>query len=131
MEDHLDIIDDETVIAACRNGRILASELGFPPVEQAMVAAVISELARNILTYAGHGELQIDAIEDDDRRGIAIVARDRGPGITNLTTELPVSLSFSSHLGLGLKGVKGLTDSVEIHTTPGKGMTVSVRKWIP
>lgn len=127
----MDIINDDDVIAARRKGRMLAAEIGFSPTHQAMMAAVITELARNIVDYAGLGELHFHAIEDVGRRGIAVIARDCGPGIPNIKIALQASYSVAGGLGLGLSGVKGLMDSLEIISVPGKGTTVTARKWQP
>ncbi len=125
----MDILSDEDVIAARQKGRILAAEIGFPLGEQAMVVAVITELACNIVDHAGGGELLLHPIEDAGRRGIAVVARDHGPGIPNIKEALQASYSVAAGLGLGLRGVKGLTDSLDIVSVPGKGTTVTARKW--
>lgn len=125
----MDIISDDDVIAARQKGRMLAAEIGFSPTDRAMLAAVITELARNIVAYAGRGEVLFHAIEDVGRRGIAVIARDHGPGIPNVKEALQASYSVAGGLGLGLKGVKGLMDSLDIVSVPGKGTTVTARKW--
>ena len=129
LEDHVDILNDDDVIAARQKGRMLAAEIRFSPTDQAMLAAVITELARNILDYAVRGEVLFHAIEDVGRRGIAVIARDHGPGIPNIKEALQASYSVAGGLGLGLRGVKGLMDSLDIISVPGKGTTVTARKW--
>ena len=129
-EDHVDILNDEDVIAARQKGRKLAADIGFSPTDRAMLAAVITELARNIVDYAVRGEVLFHAIEDAGRRGITVVARDHGPGIPNIKEALQASYSVAGGLGLGLRGAKGLMDSLEIISVPGKGTTVTARKWL-
>jgi len=126
---HVDIVNDDDVIAARQKCRMLAAEIGFSPTEQAMLAAAITELARNIVDYAGRGEVVLQAIEDAGRRGVTVIARDSGPGIPNIKEALQASYSVAGGLGLGLRGVKGLMDSLEIISVPGKGTTVTARKW--
>jgi serine/threonine-protein kinase RsbT len=130
LEDHVDIVNEDDVIAGRRKVRMLAAEIGFSPAEWAMLAAVITELSRNILDYAGRGEVLFHAIEDGGRRGIAVIARDHGPGIPNIKEALQASYSVAGGLGVGLRGVKGLMDSLEIISVPGKGTTVTARKWL-
>ena len=125
----MDIANDDDVIAARRKARHFAGELGFSPTEQAMLAAVITELASNITEYAGRGEVLLHAIEETGRRGIAVIARDHGPGIPNIKDTLRASYAVAGGLGLGLSGVKALMDSLEIISVPGKGTTVTARKW--
>lgn len=125
----MDIVNDDDVIAARQKVRMLAAEIGFSRTDQAMLAAVITELACNILDYAGRGEVLFQAIEGDGRRGITVIARDQGPGIPNLKEALQASYSVAGGLGLGLRGVKGLMDSLDIISVPGRGTTVTARKW--
>ena len=125
----MDIANDDDVIAARRKGRVLAAEIGFSPGEQAMIAAIITELACNIIDHVGRGELLLHVIEDDRRRGIAVIASDHGPGIPNIKDALQASYSVAAGLGLGLRGVRGLTDSLDIISIPGRGTTVTARKW--
>jgi serine/threonine-protein kinase RsbT len=130
LEDHVDIVNDDDVIAARRQGRMLAAETGFSRTEQSMLAAVITELACNIVDYAGRGELRVCAIENGGRRGVAVIASDHGPGIPNIKGALHASYSVAGGLGLGLKGVAGLMDSLDVISIPGKGTTVTARKWL-
>jgi serine/threonine-protein kinase RsbT len=130
LENHVDILNDEDVIAARQTGRKLAADIGFSHMDRAMLAAVITELARNIVDYAGRGEVLFHAIDDVGRRGIAVVARDHGPGIPNIKEAMQASYSVAGGLGLGLRGAKGLMDSLEIISVPGKGTTVTARKWV-
>ena len=129
LEDHVDIVSNYDVIAVRQKVRLLAAEIGFSPTDQVMLAAAVTELARNILGYAGRGELLLHAIEEAGRRGIAVVARDRGPGIPDVEKALQTPYSVAAGLGGGLRGVKGLMDSLEIISIPGKGTTVTARKW--
>ena len=129
LEALIDIVTDDDVISARQQGRMLAAEVGLPPLDQAMVAAAITELASNILVYAGRGEMLFHSIEDLGRRGIAVIARDVGPGIPKLKEALEASYAVAGGLGLGLRGVKGLMDSLEIISVPGRGTTVTARKW--
>lgn len=125
----MEIANDDDIVVARREGRMLAAHVGFPPKEQVMLAAVITELASNIIDYAGRGEVLLHTIEDGDRRGIAVIARDQGPGIPNLKDALPASYSVAGGLGLGLRGVKMLMDSLDVISVPGRGTTVTARKW--
>jgi serine/threonine-protein kinase RsbT len=79
---------DVDIITARQRGRDLGVELGFPKTDQALIATAISELARNILTYAVEGEIEVACEEDGGRRGIVIVARDQGPGIADIALAL-------------------------------------------
>ena len=94
-----------------------------------MIATAISELARNIVQYAQHGEIVLSVVEGS-RPGIQIVARDQGPGIADLEQAMRDGYSTGGSLGLGLPGAKRLMDEFTIDSEVGKGTIVSVRKWL-
>ncbi|MGH9534230.1 MAG: anti-sigma regulatory factor [Terriglobales bacterium] len=127
--EHVRVHSDADVVIARQRGREIASLLGFSASDLALIATAISELARNIVLYAGSGEIEIGPVEQKDRRGILIVARDQGPGIANIAQAMRDGFSTSGGLGLGLPGVKRLMDDFEIQSRPGRGTTVTVRRW--
>src|SRR5262245_33638808 len=98
----LPIVRDFDVVSARRRGRSVATAASFAPADVTLVAAVISELARNIVLYAKRGEITIQLIESGDQRGIRIEASDEGPGIADVEGAMELGYSTSGHLGLGL-----------------------------
>jgi serine/threonine-protein kinase RsbT len=120
---------DVDIITARQRGRDLGAELGFPKTDLALIATAISELARNILTYAGEGEIEVAVQEGEGRRGILIVARDQGPGIADIALALQDGYSTSRSLGIGLPGVGRLMDEIEVTSEPGSGVVVRAAKW--
>jgi serine/threonine-protein kinase RsbT len=125
------INSDQDIVAARQKGRALATELGFSSGDATLIATAISELARNILSYARKGEIELKPIHNSGRRGILVVASDRGPGIVNVAQALRDGFSTSGSLGLGLPGVRRLMDEFLISSQVGKGTTVAVKKWKP
>ena len=128
-EKRIRIITDADIVRARQQGRDLASALSFSPRDLTVIAAAISEVARNIHSYAGHGEIRVGLIERNGRKGIMIVAEDQGPGIRNVDLALQDGYSTSGSLGLGLPGVRRLVDEFEIQTEVGKGTSITMRKW--
>ncbi len=120
---------DVDIITARQRGRDLGLELGFPKTELALIATAISELARNILTYATQGEIEVAIEEGGARRGLLIVARDEGPGIADIGLALQDGYSTSRSLGIGLPGVRRLMDEFEVTSELGAGTTVRAVKW--
>jgi len=110
-------------------GRDVSRHLGFSELDQTKIATVIAELARNILHYAMTGEVAVTSLPGA-RRGVEVVARDKGPGIANI--ELVMSTQFKSKtgMGMGLKGSKRIMDSFDLQSKPGEGTTVIVRKFV-
>ena len=80
------IDSDSDIIVARQKGRALAAELGFSPTDVVRIATAISELARSVLSFAATGEIRLEALNCRNRRGIAITATDRGPGIADCRT---------------------------------------------
>jgi serine/threonine-protein kinase RsbT len=130
-EARIAIASDVDIITARKRGRELAAELGFDSGELALIATAISELARNILTYAGRGEIDLGLIENHSRRGVLVVAHDAGPGIADTKLAMQDGYSTARSLGLGLPGVRRLMDEFELISAPGVGTTVTARKWAP
>jgi len=123
------ITSDIDIVVARQKGRALAAELDFSPTDVVRIATAISELARNVLSYATAGEIRLQAVENRSTRGIAIVAQDNGPGIPNIDQAMQDGFSTSGGLGLGLPGVRRLMDDFRIESTVGGGTTVTVTKW--
>jgi len=119
---------EHDVVRARTLGKDMAKQLGFSDVVQTKVATAVSELARNIFQYAGTGEIRIRRIEGK-RRGIEIVARDQGPGISDPALILSGQYRSKWGMGAGLRGTKRLVDEFELDTHPGLGTTVRIRKY--
>jgi serine/threonine-protein kinase RsbT len=117
------------IVTARMQGRVLAERVGFSAGEATLVATAISELARNIVQYAGHGDIMLRSLTNGTRRGIAVVARDRGPGIADLKLAVRSGYSTSGGLGLGLPGVRRIVDDFQIESNHQDGTTVTVTKW--
>ena len=124
------IESDADVVTARQRARQLAVGLEMPSTDQTLLATAISEIARNITTYAQRGEVLIDLVRDaNGRRGVRVIARDDGPGIEDLERALTDGYTTGGGLGLGLPGARRLVDEFDIQTTPGEGTTVTLVKW--
>lgn len=128
--EYIPIHSDRDVLLARQRGRAAGESAGFVATDLTLIATAISELARNIVSYARQGEIELRTVIDDRRQGLIIVARDEGPGIANIERALQDGYSTSGGLGLGLSGVKRLMDSFEISSRVGQGTTVQVAKWL-
>ena len=123
------ISSDQDIVAARQRGRALATELGFSTGDATLIATAISELARNIVSYARKGEITLKIVQALSRQGVLIIASDSGPGIQDIPQALRDGFSTSGSLGLGLPGVRRLMDEFEITSKPGRGTIVTVKKW--
>jgi serine/threonine-protein kinase RsbT len=122
---------DADIVSARQTGRRMAADLGFTAGQLTMIATAISELARNVVAYAGSGEVVLELRANGERRGILVVARDAGPGIADIEAAMQDGYSTGGSLGLGLPGARRLMDEFEIVSAPGGGTTVTATKWAP
>ena len=132
MEDeiHVPILSDQDIVIARQKGRALAAALSFSSGDATLIALAISELARNIVTYAKKGEIRLKVIgSGSTRQGIQVVAHDDGPGIEDVEQALRDGFSTSGGLGLGLPGVRRLVDDFQIESKQNHGTTVTITKW--
>jgi serine/threonine-protein kinase RsbT len=96
-----------------------------------MIATAISEVARNITSYAGSGAIRVAVAERDGRTALVVRAEDEGPGIVDIERALEDGYSTGRGLGLGLPGARRLMDRLIVESTPGQGTVVEMWKWIP
>jgi serine/threonine-protein kinase RsbT len=129
-EARVPISTDVDVVAARQKGREIAAANGFSATDQTLIATAISEVARNIVSYAGHGEIVVSAVMNEGRTGILVIARDHGPGISDTALAMRDGYSTGNSLGMGLPGSKRIMDEFELASTPGAGTTVTMKKWI-
>jgi serine/threonine-protein kinase RsbT len=119
---------DSDIVAARQAARQLAARLGFSRTDLTILATAVSEVARNIVRFAGAGEVVIELIAEP-RQGVQIVARDAGPGILDVDLALTDGYSTYDGLGLGLPGARRLMDEFAVASEPGRGTTVTMTKW--
>ena len=124
------IHSDADIVTARQQGRALAQKIGFIGSDLTVIATAISELGRNILKYAGSGEIRLGVACLGSKRGIQVVARDEGPGIADIELAMQDAYSTSNSLGLGLPGTRRLMDEFHISSVVGQGTTVTAKKWI-
>jgi serine/threonine-protein kinase RsbT len=124
------IESDADVVAARQRAREMAVALELSSTDQTLLATAISEVARNITTYASRGEVSVEIVEDHTgRRGIRVVASDEGPGIEDVERAMQDGYTTGGGLGLGLPGARRLVDDFALDSAPGRGTTVTLVKW--
>ncbi|MBA3264818.1 MAG: sigma-70 family RNA polymerase sigma factor [Nocardioidaceae bacterium] len=119
---------DADIVRARQGARELASRLDFSRTDLTLIATAVSEIARNIVRFAGDGEVVIELLEEP-RRGVCIVARDTGPGIPDVEKALADGYSTYHGLGLGLPGARRIMDEFAVVSEVGRGTTVTMTKW--
>jgi serine/threonine-protein kinase RsbT len=118
-------IFSENDISVVRNeARRICEEVGAGSYTVQKVTTIVSELARNIVSYATSGTLEIVPITEQGRR-IILRAADTGPGIPNLELVLSGRYRSKTGLGRGLLGTKRLADHFDVSTGSGGTLVVA------
>jgi len=127
----VNIKNPDDIVAARKAGHQLALELGFSLTDVTMIATAISEIARNITSYAGHGAVRVTVADREGRKALVVRAEDDGPGIADIERALEDGYSTGRGLGLGLPGARRLMDRLVIDSTLGRGTVIEMWKWVP
>jgi serine/threonine-protein kinase RsbT len=127
----VDVGHPDDIVAARQAGHKLARDLGFSLTDVTMIATAISEIARNITSYAGSGTIRVAVQDRDGRTALVVRAEDEGPGISDVDRALEDGYSTGRGLGLGLPGARRLMDRLIVESAPGRGTFVEMWKWVP
>ncbi|MGX9708420.1 ATP-binding protein [Laceyella tengchongensis] len=108
--------------------REMAREMGFDELDQARIVQSVSELARNVIQYADHGNILVEAVDEEERRGIKVQVQDAGPGIANFD-EITKGKKQTFGETSGLQHVGMLMDEMK-QIPVDSGTCVEVIKWL-
>ncbi len=122
---------EHDIVVARGEVRAMAVALGFRLIDQTRLATVTSELARNIVKYAGRGQVIAQPTRaSDGRAGLRLIFEDSGAGIPDIPAAMRDGFSTGRGLGQGLPGSRRLADEFEIVSSPERGTRVTVVRWI-
>ena len=127
--ERLAIRSSEDVVRVRQQTRTFAVAAGLSLVDQTKIITAASELARNIVDYAGEGEVCMEVMEDGGRHGVRLAFEDRGPGIPDVQAALKDGFTTGSGLGLGLGGARRLANEFSIESKVGIGTKITVVRW--
>lgn len=128
-EIRVQIASPTDIVAARQRGRALASEAGFSVCDSTLITTAISEMSRNVLEYASHGEVTLSLLKNGKQKGVKIVVTDEGPGIADIARVMKDGYSSGAGIGIGLPGTKRLMDEFNLRSTIGSGTTITMKKW--
>lgn len=120
---------EQDVVLARQVVRKLAVQCGLRLVDQTKLVTAASELARNTVIYGGGGDMDWEILQDGLRQGVALLFRDEGPGIPDLSLALTDGWTSGNGLGLGLTGARRLVDEFDLDTAQGAGTRIRIAKW--
>jgi serine/threonine-protein kinase RsbT len=127
----VDINNSDDIVAARKAGHQLALDLGFSLTDVTMIATAISEIARNITSYARRGTVLVSVAEREGRKALVVRAEDDGPGIADIERAMEDGYSTGRGLGMGLPGARRLMDRLIVESALGHGTVIEMWKWVP
>jgi serine/threonine-protein kinase RsbT len=127
----VNINNPDDIVEARKAGHQLALDLGFTLTDVTMIATAISEIARNITSYAGRGVVRVMVTERENRQALVVRAEDDGPGIADIERAMEDGYSTGRGLGMGLPGARRLMDRLIVESALGKGTVIEMWKWVP
>ncbi|QIZ77690.1 ATP-binding protein [Ferrimonas lipolytica] len=122
------VSDEASFQGALLEVKRMLQQQGFDSVQSAKFLTAVSELARNIIKYAGNGWLELTPLNYLNRTGIQVEAIDFGNGIANIEQAMQEHFSSGGTLGQGLPGTRRLVDEFNIKSS-SQGTRVTVRSW--
>jgi anti-sigma regulatory factor (Ser/Thr protein kinase) len=124
------VTDQSDVFIGNRRIREAGLLAGASDMDRDLVATMISELGSNIFKYAQRGSISVSRSQEHDAVDIHICAQDQGPGIANVELAMTDHFSTGRTLGLGLPGVRRMSDTFSIQSSAQAGTRVSATKRI-
>ena len=125
----LSVINEHDVVSVRQRVRECAIKQGLSTLDQTKLMTAASELARNIILYAGTGEVTVKQVADGLKRGVQVIFNDTGPGIPNIAQCRQDGFSTGRSLGIGLPGAKRLVNFFDIQSKEGHGTTITIIRW--
>lgn len=126
--DVLELRDTEQLAVVRRRVDALAQRVGLGSYQRARLVTAVGEIARNALTYGGGGRVRLEVSRGDNRVGVRIIVRDKGPGIPDVSLAMERGFSTGGSMGVGLPGAKALVDDFEMTTSP-RGTRIMMTSW--
>lgn len=123
---HLVLQSSADVVAARQQARRVAELLGFDRKSQTRIATAVSEIARNAVTHARGGEIEITV----DAAELTVSVRDSGPGFEDLDAILRGQKLFPPGHGNGIVSARRLIDRFDVTTSPA-GTDVRLSQRLP
>nr|WP_232074055.1 anti-sigma regulatory factor [Spirosoma aureum] len=127
--DKMTITREQDMVPFRNRVKEAAVKIGMGLVNQTKLITAASELFRNMIRYAGKGEVLIEVISKGRESGIRLTFSDQGPGIADIALAMQDGYSTGKSLGLGLPGTKRLVNEFTLQSTLGQGTTITIVKW--
>jgi anti-sigma regulatory factor (Ser/Thr protein kinase) len=119
------VTDPSQVSEARRRGADVAAALQLDEVTASRAALVITEVATNLLKHGGGGEVFVGPAGVGSKRGLQVIAIDKGRGIANVAASLQDGVSTTGTSGTGLGAIVRASSSFDVYTSEGAGTVVA------
>ena len=107
-----------------------ADKIKMGLVNKTKLLTAASELIRNIMNYAGKGQVLCEVVAESAlKTGIRLTFIDKGPGIKDISLAMKDGYTTGKTLGLGLPGAKRLVNFFDLKSEFGKGTTITIIQW--
>lgn len=113
----LQVLGEADIGKVRAEARRICDSIGATPFTMQKVATIVSELARNMVLYAGGGVVEISTKGNNGQsRRVVVKGSDQGPGIPNLQEILSGRYKSRTGLGRGILGTRRLADRFDVST---------------
>lgn len=123
------IVGEESLAAVHRVVDDAGQAIGYGLVDQTKLITAASELVRNIVLYAGSGQVEVEEVDRGGQSGLRLTFTDHGPGIADVGRAMQDGYSTGRGMGLGLPGTRRLVHEFAIDSTAGSGTRVTIVLW--
>lgn len=123
------ITESSEIAHARRAVSLLAANLGFGEEDAGRAALVATEICGNLVKHGGGGELIVQPLEAESRRGLGLIGLDRGPGMSDVAKCLQDGFSTGGSPGTGLGAVNRLSQQFDLYSQPDKGTAILAHLW--
>jgi serine/threonine-protein kinase RsbT len=144
MPSPVTIRSDLDIVVVRMAARDLSRRIGFNTIDQARIATVASELARNILMHASEGTMTLRVAQHSNCPGIEMIFENHGPGLephyhppehpgidgTNSNGTDSSATNGHQEKVSGLVATRRMVDEMEIARASQQGTTIICRKWL-
>lgn len=125
------IAAESDVVKSRQLAREVAAICGFGAQDQARIATAVTEMARNVYSYAQRGAILFAIDNAGLQPMLEVLIEDQGPGIADLDIVLAGQHRNLTGPGLGIPGTRRLVDRFELRSAPGAGTSVTLQKFLP
>lgn len=123
------VVADASAVGEARRGaQELAQGAGLDETAVGRVAIVVTELANNLVSHAGGGEILVQVVlATDGSAQLEVISVDSGPGMVDVDQCLRDGYTTSGTPGNGLGAVRRLSALFDLFTVEGHGCVIVSR----